>query len=369
MLTQILNDLLIRSLNFLRLKLAPHSKNSLVRYLRGLYHEYIKKCLLMNIPLPLLGGAVMISLTYECQCRCEHCALALYKQAQRKVLSSQEVMKLIDESKRLGVIQIYFCGGETLLVSRLPDYIRYAKEKGLITSLDTNGFLLDEARVKKLKEAGLDIIGVSIDSPFETIHDVLRGVKGIFKRAIAGIKYCKKYNIDCYISTYATKENLKNGELEMIINLAKSLGAKVRILSPIASGRWLNRDDLVLSKEEVTILRNHLEKGVVFWEDKHIDSKEVHFSCAAFRRERLYISAYGDIQPCPFIPVGFGNIREDPLKSILKKMWNSEMFVNYRGSYDCPVNVKNFIQGQMLKQIKVCSLPHSHLPIILCGKQ
>lgn len=368
MLTQLLNDLLIRLLNFLRLRLFVYSQNSLFRPLRRLYYEHIKIYLLRFVPFPFLDGGVMVSLTYECQCRCSHCCGALYRQAQKRLLNSQEVMKLIDESKRLGVSQIYFVGGEPLLVSNLPEYIRYAKKKGLMTRLDTNGFLLNGKKVKELKEAGLDMIGVSIDSPFETIHDVLRGVNGIFKRAVEGVKYCKKYNIACYISTYATKENLKNGELKMTINLAKSMGVKVRIMSPIAGGRWLNREDIVLSLEEIALLRNYLERGEVFWGGAYLDNKEIPYLCYALRKEFFYISAYGDVQACPFIPISFGNIREEPLKNILKRMWSVDLFTTYKGSYDCPVNVKNFIQGQILKQIKVCFLPHSHLPIILCGK-
>lgn len=359
MFTEILNNLLIRLLNFLRLKLGFGSNNSLiVKYLQALYRTYIKKRYLpkiISLPFPCLDGEVMISLTYECQCGCPHCCVAFYKQAQKGLLNSQEVMRLVDESRRLGVSLIYFMGGEPLLVSNLPEYIRYAKNKGLITSLDTNGLLLNEDMVKRLKGAGLDVIGVSIDSPFETVHDVLRGVNGIFKRAITGIKLCRRYNIECYICTYATKENLKNGELEKIINLAKSLNVKVWILSPITSGRWLNREDLILSQEEIDLLRNYLERRAVVWEDGHIDSKEIPFSCAAFKRERFYVSAYGDVQPCPLIPISFGNIREEPLKSILKKMWNSEMFGNHRGYYDCPMNDKNFRQ----KHIKLCSPVHS----------
>ena len=212
----------------------------------------------------------------------------------------------------------------------------------MMVKLDTNGFLLDEAMVKKLKDSGLDFIGVSIDSSFEAVHDKLRGVIGIFKRAITGIKYCKKYNLECYISTYATKENLKNGDLEKLMKLAKKLGVKIRILSSIRSGKLFNRKDLVLSPEEITLLRNLLEKNMVYWETDDLDDKEIPFFCNALEKNFFYISAHGDVQPCCYLPIIFGNIRKEPLESIVRRMWDSDMFVNYKECSDCPVNNEDF---------------------------
>ena len=179
---------------------------------------------------------MMIALTYQCQCRCVHCGSSLYRLDKKRELTRDEILELINSAKKLKVTAIYlFLGGEPLLLPELPDYIRHAKTKGFLVKLDTNGLLLNEAKVKELRKSGIDRFGVSIDSPYGTIHDKLRGMNGIFNKAIEGIKYCRKYGIYCYVSVYATKENLKNGELLQVINMAKNLGAKTRILSTICS--------------------------------------------------------------------------------------------------------------------------------------
>jgi len=311
------------------------------------YYKYIKKyldfvALLLGIKTKLSLTRVMIALTYQCQCRCEHCSAAFYRQDYKKGLENGEIIKLIVESKKLGAKEIYFFGGEPLLVPSLGDFIRYAKHESLTTRLDTNGFLLDESMSKELKEAGLDKIGVSIDSPTEATHDQLRGINGLFKRALSGIQYCKKYNIKCYISTYVTKKNLRNGELEKMIILAKNLGVKIRILTSICSGRWSNRNDVLLSPEEIVLLKSFLRKKLAYWEIEYIDNKKIPFICSALTKTYFYISAYGDIQPCCFLPISFGNIRKDSLANILKKMWNSDMFTRRDKYNDCPINNKNF---------------------------
>lgn len=290
MVSQKLKDLVIRFFYFSQRELTPHFNNPVVRcLLRIFYKNYLRRYL------PMLNTVVQIALTYRCQCRCIHCGSALYKQKQRKELTSSEVMRLVDEVRRLGAGSVYFFGGEPLLVPQLTDYIRYAKQKGLTVILDTNGFMLNENMVKKLKEAGIDRIGVSI----------------------------------------------KNGELEKTINLAKTLGVKIRILTPTLCGKWLNRNDLLLSPEEITLLRNFLEKDMVYWERDDIDNKDAPFVCSAFKKGYFHISAYGDVQPCCFLPVSFGNIRKEPLISIVRRMWSSNLFVNYE-VHNCPINEKGF---------------------------
>lgn len=321
-------------------KLLVYVKESApCRYLARAYYKLLKY---LRFIMPFYNCSIMVALTYRCQCACQHCCSGLYKKDQKQELRKGEIMKLIDEFSDLGGKDMIFFGGEPLLIPELVDFIKYAKQKRLRVSFDTNGFLLDEDKVRDLKEAGLDIIGVSIDSPFEAVHDELRGVKGIFERAVSGIKYCKEYDISCYITTYVTKDKLKNGEIQKLINLAKSLGVKVRLLSPIRGGKWLDRKDVVLSPEEVVILRSFLEPNTVYWEMPTLDKADIPFSCSSFLKDYFYISAYGDVQPCCFFPLSFGNIREEPLSNIVKKMWDSDLFKMHDKSGDCLFNNENF---------------------------
>jgi MoaA/NifB/PqqE/SkfB family radical SAM enzyme len=295
--------------------------------------------------LPLFGNYVMVSLTTRCQCSCPHCGVGPQQSSGTPELAESEINTLIDEAHTLGAYAMYFFGGEPLLVPELPGYIVRARTRGLRTRLDTNGILLDEEMVIRLKKAGLDEIGVSIDSLNGAVHDTGRGVAGALRKALAGISLCKKHELSCYISTIATRDSLHKGDLSDIIALAREQKARVRILSPIRCGRWESREDIRLSSDDILLLRGVLERGFVFWDSEFIDTKDAPFLCAAKARRSLYVSAHCDVQPCCYIPISFGNIRKEPLPGILKRMRRSDILDNRDHGFDCPTNSGCFQQG------------------------
>lgn len=339
MLKQKINKITLHFLVSLRRQLAPYARNKVAGYLRVLCYKYLGKFLPTFYS--NLDTDMMLALTYKCQCGCEHCGSNLHRKEGKEELKRKEILDLIDEHYEAGGTGVYFFGGEPLIVEDLPYYIRYAKSKGLFTRLDTNGFLLDKNMARELKSSGLDLIGVSLDSPDEATHDELRRLKGVFSKAINGIKYCKEYRIPLYISTYATKKNLQNGDLLRLVNFAKGNSVWIRILSPICSGKWLNKRDVVLSQDEIILLRNLCEKGKVSWEE--VVDKGSPFFCGALKKKFFYVSSYGDIQSCCYLPVIFGNIREEPLKQIVKRMHSSKAFKCSGKLSDCPANDENFM--------------------------
>jgi len=69
----------------------------------------------------------------------------------------------IDRVAGLGVVKIALAGGEPLLHPDIDTLIAHTKAKGLNVSLSTNGLLLDEAMLRRLEEAGLDALQLSVD--------------------------------------------------------------------------------------------------------------------------------------------------------------------------------------------------------------
>jgi MoaA/NifB/PqqE/SkfB family radical SAM enzyme len=291
---------------------------------------------------PLFGNFVMLSLTSRCQCSCLHCGARSKSGNGGAGLDRTAFLGIIDESYKLGAYSIYFFGGEPLLVPELFEYIAYARTKGLSTRCDTNGLLLNEEMVVRLKKAGLDEIGISIDSLNEEIHDKNRGVKGTLNKALSGLSYCGKHNLKCYISTIATSLSLKNGDFRKIVRFAEDSGDRVRVLSPVNCGQWENRQDIALTPHDVHVLRSFLKRGTIYWDSELIDTKDSPFLCSAIARRMLFISSRGDVQPCCYFPVQFGNITKEPLGRILNRMRVSEYFLQGGKYSDCPTNVSHF---------------------------
>ncbi len=287
-----------------------------------------------------------VTLTYRCQCRCKHCGVGLFKKKKEKEFTTEEIKSLIlDRLREAGLKVAYFFGGEPTIHEDFIELIRYANKKDLYVRFDTNGLkLANKDFVKKIKDAGIIFLLVSLDSANPGVHDQFRRMKGAWKSAVEAIKNCVEMHVPVGISTVVTKQSLKTGDTKKIIQLGKDLGVfKIRLLSPMLVGRWQEREDIRLSKEDLKGLWSLLEPNFVFWED-WCDGT-VPFVCGSIARMGCAITAYGDVQPCCYIPIKFGNVRQENLKKILDRMWSSSYFNVERANinrFDCPMNDDNF---------------------------
>lgn len=320
-------------------RLRPFFSSPAVGALIKLYHRRFQPA--VRRVYPLFGITVMIGLTYKCQCRCVHCGTTAYRDPERPELTVDEVLELIRQAAALGAGGIYLFGGEPLLAPGLLDMVRAARDLGLAVSLDTNGLKLDEKLAGELKEAGLNRIGVSIDSADEAEHDRLRGCPGAWRAAAAAMKYCRAAGMDVSLSTYATRESLRDGGLDRTIALARSLGVRTRVLSSLRAGKWLERADIPFRPDDVAILRSKLAEDV-YWESVFLTSPKGEFICGCSARTHFYVSPYGDVQPCCYMPLTFGNTRKEPLQNIARRMWGSAMFTSLDSRMDCPMNSDRF---------------------------
>lgn len=277
----------------------------------------------------LFPKVLTLVLTYRCQCNCVHCGVSDVKTTEEPELSTQEVKALIDQAAKISLImQITFSGGEPLLRRDLQELIRYSKQHKFFTKIDTNGALLDEQRLRKLKESGLDRIGVSIDHYQGEIHDSLRRYKGLFDNIMKAIKFCESLKISVYLQTYATRKNIENGDLEKLIRLSEGLSVEKIKIQPIATlGSSKHTDDGALTSENFNFLGHILSKYKhAYIESEFLSPVEHKRFCRVNFKSNIHITGYGEVLPCCWFPVSFGNIRKNNLKEILKFMYGSAVF-------------------------------------------
>lgn len=320
-------------------RLRPFFSHPAMGALIQLYHRRFQPAV-RNV-YPLFGITLMIGLTYKCQCRCVHCGTTAYRDPKRPELSEAEVLELMRQAAALGAGGVYLFGGEPLLAAGVLDMVRAGRALGLTVTLDTNGLLVDRELAGKLFEAGLTRIGISIDNAEEAEHDRLRACPGAYRAAVNAMRFCREAGMDVSLSTYATRESLRDGGLDRTIALARSLGVHTRVLSSLRAGKWLERADIPFRPEDVAILRSKLAEDV-YWESVFLTSPKGKFICGCSARTHFYVSPYGDVQPCCYMPLSFGNTRTEPLAKIARRMWGSAMFTSLDSSMDCPMNSARF---------------------------
>lgn len=164
---------------------------------------------------------VDIGVTNQCQCHCPHCYAAVGERATgMDELSASEIRSVIDQISNMGAIEICFTGGEPLLRNDIVELVDYARKKKMVSKINTNGILLTDDMVRKLKGAGLNWCMVSIDHSGPAGHDSFRGHRGCYEKAMEGLRELVRQEIPSGITTVASREIIRNGVLELIVSLA-----------------------------------------------------------------------------------------------------------------------------------------------------
>ncbi|MEM2924402.1 MAG: radical SAM protein, partial [Methanocellales archaeon] len=157
------------------------------------------------------------SITNRCNLRCKFCPF--WRETKLPELSFEEIKNLIDQGVALGAIIYNVWGGEPLIREDLASCLRYAKKRGMINFLITNGILLEE-RIDEIA-SDLDYLAISIDG-IETYNELRIG--GELSKVLRGLelasKKSSKYKFKTAINCVITNKNL--AELEKLVKIAES---------------------------------------------------------------------------------------------------------------------------------------------------
>jgi MoaA/NifB/PqqE/SkfB family radical SAM enzyme len=184
-------------------------------------------------------------ITIRCMADCVHCSSSSGPGlADPRECSTAEALQIIDQLAEAGVRVLAFSGGEPLGRSDVVRLIERAVERGLTTNVCTNGALVDDRLARRLKEAGLHSITVSLDGARAPTHDTLRRYPGLFELAVAAIRTLVKHDHRVGVSFTPTLANYQ--EAAEVVHLASSLGTDSVCLSQyIPTGRGAR--DLMLA--------------------------------------------------------------------------------------------------------------------------
>lgn len=282
---------------------------------------FFRKLVLRQDVLRTVGLVV----TYDCHYKCEFCSAFLLKR-DKPVLTVEQINDVLQQAFKLGVIHVNLTGGEPLMrdIDELCAIIRNMSPKRCLSSLVTNCLLVTREKFAKLKKAGLDTVSLSIESMDPEKNDKLRGVKGAFSKTMEAIRYAKELDLNICLSTVIGHDNQK--EVERLLDFARKEDLFV-LLNPVSSvGRWQGRNEKKMIEEDIVAFDRLMEDGRI--------RSDISFNFSGKRgcpggTERVYITAYGDVTTCPLVHVSYGNILEEPLAVIFKRMNNMPFLRKY----------------------------------------
>lgn len=332
--------------------LAPigteHQKDLSFRYCKSITDERVISSIGMKYSYLSAPLMLFFDITNKCNLNCVHCNVRSGKSLHNE-LSTEEILKVIDELAEMKVFLVVLSGGEPLLHPDFFEILKYVIAKQDIdVGFVSNGTLIDDSVASELQSLGVTYVQISLDGAKPETHDSFRGKAGAFGRTVNGIKSLVNAGIDVGISTAVSKINYD--DIPEVLKLTISLGAVAfhaeRVLPAGRAKDDINR--LILSSEQYKELFLFLQKkqnelkniinvvlGIGYDPTmlREMEEEKIIVGCPA-GRSICGITSDGSVLPCSFLPPHIfraGNIRNNAFKQI----WdNSPILWTFRKALD-----------------------------------
>lgn len=277
---------------------------------------------------------LFFEVTSRCNAFCDHCGSRCTAE-QKDELSAEDFKKVLDSVKKhygTKTIMLNVTGGEPLIRKDLFDITAHADKIGFKWGLVTNGTLITDEVIKKMKKTHMSTITISLDG-MEKTHDEFRHIPGGFNKIITAIeKLVKEDFIEHIQVTFIANKNNIN-ELPEVYRLLSMMGINsLRISGVDPIGRAKDNKLISLNKDEYNYLfdfmkKHHGSKLPVVWSCAHYfgDREDIvgRFTCTTGKSVGSVLSN-GDIFACPNIPRKKELIQGNVLKDDFCDIWDNK---------------------------------------------
>jgi len=298
-------------------------------------------------------------ITRACALACRHCRAEAIDWRDPNELDTEEGLQLIDDIADMGTKILVLTGGDPASREDIFRLIRYGSDRGIrMATIPAATEKLTYDLVKRMKEAGLSQMALSLDGPNAETHDNFRRIPGSFERTIKGAEYARSLKLPLQINTVLSAFNYDL--FDDIAKLVKNLGVvfwEVFFLVPTGRGKILKQLSSTqyeilfeklynLSKEVDYIIkiaeaphyrRFYMQKEMMnnSMENDDIRYHELPDFMAPSTGPNgtiglapkgvnsgngfVFISHTGEVNPSGFLPINTGNVRNTPIKKIYRE--------------------------------------------------
>lgn len=271
-------------------------------------------------------ATALISLTSACGFRCKHC----YQGRDRgRDVDLRCLLDAVTRLQDMGVAFFNIEGGEPFLVyDRLRAVCAGIDNRSEIW-INSTGDHMDRRRLQELKELGVTAIMFSLHSPDPDQLNAFMGRNNAWAVMERGVALCHDVGLAVAFNTCLQRQDFYNGVFEQVMEKAKEFKAcLVQLIHPKRAGIWLENgptpfsaDDIGHVKKLVARYNQHTEyKNYPAISAQIVEESPEMFGCTAGGIDRFYINAQGEVQPCEFLNISFGNIAEEDFTAIFQRM-------------------------------------------------
>jgi radical SAM protein len=289
-------------------------------------------------------------MTQACGLACRHCRAEAMANPHPLELTSAEGQLLLKQTVEFGapLPHIILTGGDPLSRKDIYPLLDFACGLGLEVSITPSATPeLTAAAITRLKQHGIQSLGLSLDGSSAEKHDAIRAIPGTFDRTVAAAQHAGRLGLPIQVNTLVSEETAD--DLPAIYELLRSSFPVMRwslfFLISVGRGKALNE----VSPEEGERIMNWVLDLVpqAPFAVKTTEApsyrrlaigkmRDAHTSYADMKETAVYkgfqirdghgivfVSNQGEIYPSGFLPLHCGNVRTSSLVDVYR---NSETF-------------------------------------------
>ena len=253
--------------------------------------------------------SVSIEVTRRCPLDCLHCYnnLAIADQeARSRELNKEEHFRLLDDLADLGCLWLLYTGGEIFARKDFLEIYTYAKQKGFLITLFTNGTLITERVADYLQRWPPFAIEITLYGRTKETYEALTGIEGSYERCLRGVVLLRDRGLPLKLKTVPTTVN-KHEVVAMKDFAEQELHLDFQFDSLINPRIDCSQSPLAvrLSPEEVVLLDLHWPKLAA--EHREAAQRDLKLFSASGQNDTVY-SCGGGINSFALDPYGHMSI-------------------------------------------------------------
>lgn len=248
-----------------------------------------------------------LEVTQKCPSRCIHCYEGATHFETKAPLPFEAWLKVIEDLSLLGCKTVQFIGGEPTMYPKLPELIRYAKQRGIKVSLFSNLYYVSEKTFNAIIENDVSV-HFSIYASNPKLHDSITQLNSSFDNMINNVKRLLENGVNMTAHVVVMKENESNrDEIYSLLSDLKITKIRYDEIRKVYGG--------CQSKHLVQNSKVMMDKPNFSTDLKRFNSAFYNNTCWY---GKCVISTNGNVYPCEFEnTISYGSVKQNSLVNII----------------------------------------------------